>query len=129
MSIFLFACLLSCEEPEVRAERCTGPLNRLVKWRDEAESDRIFRRKNPTPAEMATQERQHVDEVVATLSKQPDCASVWRMMLLQNPDTPATRLQEETVLQLLGEAPHDYDVTVVGWAGVTVAGHPPSGAP
>jgi hypothetical protein len=49
------------------------------------------------------------------------------MMLLEKPSSPARRLREEAILQLLGEPPHDYGAAAVGPAGVTVAGHLPVG--
>lgn len=124
--VFFLACM---EEKEVRAERCTGPLNRLVKWRDEAEMARKFKGKEVSHTMMAAQELQHVEETVATLKEQPGCDAVWRVMLFQVPDTPATRLQEETILRLFGGTPHDYDTSTVGWALVTTSGRPPVDPP
>jgi hypothetical protein len=119
--------MLGCEEPAVRTERCTGALTRMVAWRDDVEQQRFHRKKNYSPTELARLEALRVEQVVELLQAESSCASVWRVQLFQEPRNPSLRLQEEAILRLLGEAPHDYGKKAVGWAGVTTSGRPPVG--
>lgn len=119
---------MGCEEPAVRTERCTGALTRMVAWRDDVERQRFHRIKEYGRADLARLEALRVQQVVEILEgESSSCASVWRVQLFQEPTNPALRLQEEAILRLLGEAPHDYGAKAVGWAGVTTTGRPPVG--
>ncbi len=118
---------LGCEDPALRTERCTGALSRMVAWRDDVERQRFHRIKEYRREELARLEALRVQQVVEILEGERSCASVWRIQLFQEPTNPALRLQEEAILRLLGEAPHDYGAKAIGWAGVSTTGRPPVG--
>jgi hypothetical protein len=100
----------------------------MVAWRDEVERERFHRLKVYRREELARLEALRVQQVVEILEgERSSCASVWRVQLFQEPSNPALRLQEEAILRMLGEAPHDYGAKAVGWAGVTTRGRPPVG--
>lgn len=115
-----------CWNEAVDEWQCIGPIVEVVKWRDQREAARNFGGESMSPAELARQEREHVEAAVVALTpKRRLCELTWSVMMHQPADNPGLRLREETLLRVLELPPRDYPPEAVGFAGVTIAGRPP----
>lgn len=115
-----------CWNESVDEWQCIGPIVEVVKWRDQRESARTLGGEVISPAELARQEREHVEAAVAALlPRRGLCELTWSVMMHQPADNPGLRLREETLLRVLELPPRDYPPEAVGFAGVTIAGRPP----
>lgn len=118
---------VGCWNEAVDEWQCIGPIVEVVKWRDERESARLYRGEVLAPADLARQERERVEAAVAALTpRRRLCELTWNVMMHQPADNPGLRLREEALLRVLELPPRDYPPEAVGWAGVTIAGRPPT---
>lgn len=127
----LLACTGEPEDPFAEqfpgaADPCIAPLVELVKWRDGLRSDIAFGKVHLSPAEIAAQEREHVEAAVTTLTPLlPRCRMTWNIGLFNEPRSPADRLREEAVGILLGTPAHAFEPDAIGPAGQPVRPAPP----
>lgn len=119
----LLLLLAGCSSDEQDEWECIGPAVEVMKWRDEREIARTLRGEAIAPAQLARDEREHVDEAVAALTpRRAACELTWSVMMHAPADNPGLRLREEALLRVLELPPRDYPPDAVGWAGVTTAG-------